>query len=180
MAKRKRKRKGIADVVGADPHVKAIIPAERLNIPEVNPNLWVPSRREKRGKDIRLLREFLRQPLIVDDFGQDHDARIKWRKRMQSRHPHFNEYWSSNALQYNNLVGIRWLLCTFGKGYCGTQGNEFEEKRESAAQAIPENPIYKGMLDEDKFKTVVKAKEKVRDLLEFLSEQSPAHPKNRA
>lgn len=172
----RQRRKTVEEVLRADPHIKDIIATGKIDVPEVDPNLWVPERREKMTANLRLFGGFLAQPLILDDFGQDHDARIEWREKMEGRHKGFHPYWSSNALKYNNLVGIRWCIYGTGKGYCGTSPGQLEGKNSAAIKAIPDNDEYRNMSEEERVKAVVEAKDKVRDLLEFLSKQKPLAP----
>ena len=166
--------KKIEQVVRGDPHVVAIRPGGEWDLPAISPELWTPQFREMNKNSTAGLADFLTRPLIEDDFGQDNDARGRWRLEMQEKDARFTELWEQNALPYSTLFGVVCNLANLAEGYVGLNPDDFEAARTQVTAAVPERIPYHEMGSEDKIESVNALKQEVFQFLKFLSRQRPA------
>ena len=170
------KRSGISkieELLLKDSHIVAIHHADDYDIPEINIALWSSEDRESCKIFLNGCIEYLNSPCIEDDFGSNHDARRAW-KTDSSRPKKVKEYYSKNALKYNKFVNISDALYELLRRYDGTNKRKFERLDSAVRKEIPASKDEYDMLaTQQKIGVVKNVKDRLYDVLQFLSEQSP-------
>ena len=164
----------IIDVIKADPHILEFIPAEKYVLPPIDLNLWNEHKRADIDGTLKTFEKFINSPMIVDDFGTDHVARIKWRNSMQEKDSRFNDAWGENILKLNNAIGLNYQMIGMNRGYEGTNPAENDNLIHDIMDAVPPMENYKWMEVNDKIKSMEKVKMHLKKYVEFLSKQKPS------
>lgn len=151
-----------------DPHVVEI----RYDGPwvhgKVEPNLWVVRRRPIVEGILRGLGRFLDLPYIIDDFGEDHPARINWRNGLGEKTQRYLV--EKNVLMGNNLVCVAGNVEVVGIGYIGPNAGTFAEHRARILEQFPYG-IYHTLTVGEQMNVVGNIKNSVWAMLSFLAEQ---------
>lgn len=130
---------------------------------------------------IGILTSFIMAPIFTDDFGLDHESRVKWEKEVGLREngvkgrvsDSAKKYYHSNSLGFNRCSSVAKLISDLVKNAADPElkidlqelvkiPSEFLEKDEN------NNIQYHGLNDEEKIRVVRELKSVARDVALFL------------
>ena len=159
---------GIEELLLLDQHVVALHRFEHEAFPKIDYSMWrSPIKAEGEIID---LQTYINSVGIEDDFGSDHSARREWRNSQFDAQ--IQNMMEKDSLRRRGFLHALDHVSEITEGYHGTNKVGLIEKRDKLLEGMPDN--YKVVPTEQKISFVNTVKQRAYNVLQFLSEQSPA------
>ncbi|HII16309.1 TPA: response regulator [Candidatus Woesearchaeota archaeon] len=136
----------IERLIRNEPHVEGIIPAEDWAMPKISYGLF--GKEGKKAKEyVTEILFLLRLPYLIDNFGENHQARREWGGNMARRF-----FWATdspvlaNAMRFNKYFGIAGVLKHLNEWYLGSNKEEAKEEIKTFETMLT---MYKNELSSD-------------------------------
>lgn len=162
----------IEEILKNDLHVIVIHPAEKWDLPNIDYSLWSKKRREHKKRNIRQLEDFLQQPYIVDDFGNNHIARRTWRKLLELKYSWFSDYYEKNALKWGSTQLVFLVMETLPSSYLGQDLEQLKSLTENVMGMVEnKEKEYSLKSNQEKMDYMKQIKKEAYGILKFLSQE---------
>lgn len=149
------------------------------DLPDIDFNKWDISNRERIEGIISELFTFLTRPYIIDSFGSDHSRRRAYSGDLRRREDgKVRKYYRSTALRMNNIDAADIFLCSLSYllGYQGEDKDELGAQIRVVRDAVHSvKQEYNGKNTEQKILEVGHLKERISELLMYMSNQNADH-----
>ena len=156
----------------SDPHVLEIRHEKPWTPPKIDSGLWPQSFGNHSEQALELLVAYLENPYIIDDFENRHESRMQWRSTLENKYVGLAQYCQNNALRANRIVLILNVI-VLANDYNGSEPDKCEALVDEIVQGIPDAITYNSRTTVDKIEVLARLKQRIRELLVFLSKQHP-------
>ena len=152
-------------------HILKIEHDPRWHIPNIDYSKFDGKDKEIAEIPVKMLKKFLRNPYIEDDFSNDHDARREWRDKLEDQYKWFHDFYQHNSLKYSNQCAtLRNALALMKDFYGDSDKEDFEAVVDKAHKLCKMNPLeYNQKSLQDKIGYIKQIKHAVYDILDYVS-----------
>ena len=162
------KGSSIEELLLADPNVEALHKFPHPAFPNIDYSMWKNPSKAK--GEIVFLQEYIDAISIGDRFGSDHSARRQWRNNQTDGQ--IQNIIEKDSLRRRGFFHARDHISELTEGYLGTKKDELTAKYTNLLDGMPDN--YRSLPTLKKLEFVNAVKQRAYDVIQFLSQQSPA------